>query len=172
MNKITPFPNLTPEFLQRTKDVAEKIQTAPENLLAVMYFETGGTFSAAQKNHSGGSAVGLIQFMPRTAKGLGTSSEELSKMTNVKQLDYVEKYLSSFKGKVGDIKNLYLSIIYPKALKSQSEEVFSKKSTLQQYVANKGFDLNKDGQITKSEMSERVGKTLEFIQKLNLFRFV
>jgi hypothetical protein len=59
--------------------------------MAAMAFETGGSFSPAVPNKAGSGAVGLIQFMPSTAKGLGTSTEALKKMSAVQQLDFVKK---------------------------------------------------------------------------------
>ena len=62
--------------------------------MAAMAFETGRSFSAKQKNLGGGSATGLIQFMPATAAELGTSTAALAAMTEIKQLDFVEKYMA------------------------------------------------------------------------------
>ena len=38
--------------------------------MAVMSFETGGTFDPGIRNAAGSGATGLIQFMPSTAAGL------------------------------------------------------------------------------------------------------
>lgn len=48
-------------------------------------------------NAPGSGAIGLIQFMPSTAKGLGTSTSALKQMTAVDQLAYVEKYFAPYK---------------------------------------------------------------------------
>ena len=37
-------------------------------------------------------ATGLIQFLPSTARGLGTTTDALAGMSSVEQLNYVEKY--------------------------------------------------------------------------------
>src|SRR3546814_14047294 len=66
--------------------------TKPEYLMAVMSFETGGSFSPAQANNAGSGATGLIQFMPNTAAGLGTSTAALAQMSSVEQLQSVEQY--------------------------------------------------------------------------------
>ena len=51
--------------------VRERLETMSENLgipvheiLAVIEKETAGSYSASQKNLAGGSATGLIQFLP------------------------------------------------------------------------------------------------------------
>jgi len=51
--------------------------------------ESGG--NAAAVNPKSG-ATGLIQFMPSIAKGLGTSTEELKKMSPTEQIQYAIKY--------------------------------------------------------------------------------
>ena len=71
---------LTPEFQQKVDAIEKRLKMEPGSLLAVMNFETGGTFDPAVKNRAGSGATGLIQFMPSTAKGLGTSTDALAKM--------------------------------------------------------------------------------------------
>lgn len=58
-------------------------------LRGVIQAESGGDPAA----HNASGATGLIQFMPSIAKGLGTSTEELRKMTAAQQIPYVIKYL-------------------------------------------------------------------------------
>ena len=47
-------------------------------LMSCMAFESGETFSPSVRNAAGSGATGLIQFMPSTAKDLGTSTTELA----------------------------------------------------------------------------------------------
>ena len=61
-------------FTSGVSELAKKYNVPEDYLYAVMSFETGGTFDPAQKNMAGSGATGLIQFMPDTAKGLGTST--------------------------------------------------------------------------------------------------
>src|SRR3546814_8645614 len=88
-------PNVTPEFINEVEAMAARLGTKPEYLMAVMSFETGGSFSPAQANNAGSGATGLIQFMPNTAAGLGTSTAALAQMSSVEQLQYVEQYFRS-----------------------------------------------------------------------------
>src|SRR3546814_19970917 len=74
------YPNVTPEFINEVEAMAARLGTKPEYLMAVMSFETGGSFSPAQANNAGSGATGLIQFMPNTAAGLGTSNAALGAM--------------------------------------------------------------------------------------------
>src|SRR5205085_3198990 len=64
-------------FKDKVVQIASDLGTNPNFLMAVMSFESGGTFSPSIKNAAGSGAVGLIQFMPPTAKGLGTSTAAL-----------------------------------------------------------------------------------------------
>jgi hypothetical protein len=57
--------------------------------------ETGKTFSPTAGK--GTSYVGLIQFGDSAAESVKTTREALLKMTAVKQLEYVEKYLEKKK---------------------------------------------------------------------------
>ena len=131
-----------------------------------MAFETGGTFSPSKKNGAGSSGTGLIQFMKSTTKSLGTSVDELSKMTAVEQLDYVKKYLKDYKGKLNTLEDAYMAVLYPKAvgkdkdfvLFNQYKTVNGKQVETLDYKQNSGLDTNQDGQITKDEVSSVVRK--------------
>ena len=75
-------------------------------------------------------ATGLIQFMPKTAEGLGTSTEELSKMSRSEQLEYVDKHFeTNLKGRLGDeggdISDLYMSVLFPAAVWVNQMTLFS-----------------------------------------------
>jgi peptidoglycan hydrolase-like protein with peptidoglycan-binding domain len=86
-------------FLLSVAHLAQTLDGEASNFMAIMHFETGHTFSASVKN-SGSGATGLIQIMPSTAPGLGTTTDDLADMCRIQQLDYVLKY---FKG----VKNQY-----------------------------------------------------------------
>src|SRR5690606_22727031 len=77
------------EFRARLCEVAAALGVEPDYLMACIAFETGETFRPDVRNAAGSGAVGLIQFMPATARGLGTSTEALARMSAVEQLDYV-----------------------------------------------------------------------------------
>jgi len=137
-----------PEFVQKVHDIAGRLGVKPEWLLAVMKNESG--MSTTARNPHGG-ATGLIQFMPSTAKGLGTTTEALSKMSAVQQLDYVEKYYTAYKGKFQSGADLYLATFWPAALGKADAYPIGGAVVAQQ---NPAFDLNKDGQITAGEFRQ------------------
>lgn len=141
-------------FISRVKEIATKIDVPADWLMLVMAFETGKTFSPSAKNPYS-SATGLIQFMDSTARELGTTTAQLAAMSNVQQLDYVEKYLLMRKKQYGMFNHpvdLYLSVFYPAAIKKPMDYVFPNWV----YSANKVFDRNRDQQITKSEIQDKI----------------
>lgn len=145
-------------FLQKVNDVAKSLGVKPEDLLTVMSFETGGTFNPAIKNAAGSGATGLIQFMPSTAESLGTSTEELAKMSRAEQMDYVHKYFKT-QTPIGNVKNpniddLYMGILWPKGVgKPDDYQLFQEGGKA--YSQNKGLDIDKSGSVTKAEAAAK-----------------
>lgn len=104
---------------------------------------------------------GLIQFMSSTANGLGTTVEELAKMTAVEQLDYVERHFKPFKGKLKTVADAYMCILYPKAVgKPEDYVLFDRADAPTAYRQNSGIDMNKDGKCTKAEAATKVAQKL------------
>lgn len=147
------------EFGTTLVSEAEKRGLDPQALLAVMSFETGGTFSPSEVNKAGSGATGLIQFMPRTAKALGTTTEKLARMSQTEQLTYVFKYLDQFKFNWSgmDVDDVYMSVLYPKAAGKPDGYVLFRSGTTA-YSQNAGLDSNRDGTVTKLEAAAKVRK--------------
>lgn len=153
------------EFIAKVIKVAGYLKVKPEHLMFLMWFETARTFSPSIRNKASG-AIGLIQFMPSTARFLGTSTEELENMTNVQQLDFVQKHLGIFRGKYSDWLDLYCGIFYPAAVgKPDSYRITSDIVAKQ----NPLFDINKDTDIEKSEIRAALLKQIpdEYKQYFN-----
>jgi hypothetical protein len=120
----TPVYNVSKDDLQALMSIANKYGFPVEYLINLINFETGRTFNPAITNSIG--ATGLIQFLKSTAKGLGTSTDALRKMTFKQQLAYVDKYIyANLKrhlkpdGKVPDTftqGDLFMTIFYPVAI--------------------------------------------------------
>jgi hypothetical protein len=142
------------EFREKVIRIAERIGANPNHLMAVMSFETGGSFSPKVKNAAGSGATGLIQFMASTAHGLGTSLSALEKMTAVDQLDFVERYFLPFKGKVTTLEDCYMAVLFPVAVGKPNSFVLFKSPTTT-YKQNKGLDADKDGKVTKAEAAAK-----------------
>ena len=147
------------DFLAKTNQVSTNLGIPEEDLLRVIQFETAGSFAPDQLSGTS-SAVGLIQFMPDTAKDLGTTSKDLALLNRVQQMDFVEKYLSRFKGKMKDFGDIYMAVHFPAAVgKDDDYVVYAKdheyKGRRKAYEANKGMDVNNDGKVTKAEAVAR-----------------
>lgn len=125
--------------------------------MVLMYGESGYTFSPSIR--SGGSptgAVGLIQFTGTTAKELGTTKDLLAKMTNVRQLDYVESYFwkKGIKGKVHSLGDLYMVIFAPAYLgRADTTKVYAIPTDA--YRLNASLDKAKKGYITVADIKAR-----------------
>lgn len=79
------------EFEDELEAMAMESDLDPEKIRRVMGPESGGNPSA--RNPESG-ATGLIQFMPSVARALGTTTDELAKMSATEQLPFVMRYLS------------------------------------------------------------------------------
>ncbi len=142
-------------FKDKVIRIAGNLKVNPDYLMACIAFESGASFSPSIKNAAGSGATGLIQFMPTTAKHLGTTVDALAKMTAVAQLDYVEKYFKMVNKPLKTLEDVYLSILYPAAVGRDPNSTLFKKGK-KTYEQNSGFDANKDGTITPAEISVKV----------------
>lgn len=145
-------------FKRRVIGISAALNIDPSWLMACMAFETGETFSPSVKNpHS--TATGLIQFMSATAKSLGTTTAELAKMSAEDQLEYVFQYFKPAKGRLKTLSDVYMAILYPRAIGKPEAFVLFPKGT-PAYAVNRGLDFNNDGSITKGEAAAKVAAKL------------
>lgn len=143
-------------FVQKVMAVSNNLGINPNWLMAIINWESAGTFSPAITNSIG--ATGLIQFMPKTAISLGTTTAQLKQMTAVQQLDYVYKYYAPYKSKIKGYVDMYLATLFPLALGKPLDFVLQSSTISAQAIAsaNPAFDLNHDSKITVGEISERM----------------
>lgn len=151
-------------FRERVRRMALDLKMpadGPNWLMACMAFETGETFSPSVRNGAGSGAVGLIQFMPATAKGLGTSTAHLADMTAEEQLDFVHRYFLPYKGKLSRLSDVYMAILWPAAIgKPDTAPLWDAATRPTTYRQNSGLDANKDLTITKGEAAAKVAAKL------------
>ncbi len=151
---------VSPEFRAKVVDICSGLGIEPSWLMACMAFETGYSFSPAKRNGAGSSGTGLIQFMAATAKGLGTTTEALATMTAVEQLDYVRLYFKPYAGRMWDLADVYMAILYPRAIGKPGDfALFVDPSKT--YQPNSGLDANKDKTVTKAEAAASVRAALD-----------
>ena len=152
--------------LQSIVETANAVGIEPDWLATIVNFETGGSFSPTQKNAAGSGATGLIQFMPSTAKNLlGTSTPEeairkLEAMSFLEQMKLVERYFAPHAGKMQDLSDAYLAVLYPAFIGAAADAVMGRTGSAI-YTQNAGFDSAHKGYITKADITGRINATLD-----------
>jgi hypothetical protein len=147
------------QFKRKVIAICGRLNADPNHLMAAIAFESGQTFSPDVTNKTSG-ATGLIQFMPSTAARLGTSVSALSRMSAEDQLDFVEKYLAPYTGRLVTVEDMYMAILWPVAIGKALDFVLFKTPS-QSYIQNRFLDANRDGVVTKAEAAAPVVALLD-----------
>jgi hypothetical protein len=149
-------------------------------LMACMAWESNETFSADVRNMAGSGATGLIQFMPSTALPFFYSADQIKRMTEGEkriygaratarlaamtpedQLNYVFRYFKPWKGRLKNLGDVYMAILWPGGVGQPDTYVLWNKDTRPTtYRQNAGLDINKDGRITRAECLVKVTEKL------------
>jgi hypothetical protein len=149
---------VSPVFKDRLFWLCEELDINPDYLMACIAFESGETFRADIKNMAGSGATGLIQFMPSTALGLGTTVAKLAEMTPEDQLNFVYKYFRPYRGRLRTLEDTYMAILLPSMVGRPLESTLFSGGVA--YRQNSGLDVNRDGKVTKAEASAKVREKL------------
>lgn len=150
---------VSPAFRDKIRAIAAELISDPSDVMACIAWESGRSFRADVKNMAGSGAVGLIQFMPATASGLGTTTTALEALTPEAQLDWVEKFFHPWRGRLRGISDLYMAILWPVAVGQPDSHVLFDKDDLNhpaRFRQNAGLDIDKDGHVTKGEAAAKV----------------
>lgn len=147
-----------PGFINALNKAASELGVNPRHLIAIMKQESGLDPQAVNRSSN---ATGLIQFMPKTAKSLGTSVGELHRMTAVQQLPWVVKYFKANGIRAGmDLGDLYMAVFYPAAVGKSNTYVLGRSGARgfsgAVYRQNKGLDADRDGSITVADVKRAV----------------
>jgi hypothetical protein len=140
------------DFMSEVNRVSSKFGVNPSDMLALMRSESSLNPQAVNRTTG---ATGLIQFMPATARSLGTTTEELRQMTAAQQMRYVEKFFDSVRLPQGaSAGQLYAYVFLPgrarREVLTTAGEAF--------YEANRGLDMNSDGRITIADLDARMAR--------------
>lgn len=146
-------------FEVKVREVASRLGMDPNHLMTIIHYETGGSFRPSIRNPYS-QAVGLIQFLPSTARRLGTTDTALERMSAVDQLDWVERYLSHFNGRLGTLDDAYMAVLCPVAVGEPANYVLFRRGT-RAYTRNPGLDRDDDGVVTKGEVTGAVHRVYE-----------
>lgn len=139
--------------VNRIKDISNKFSIKPVWLMRVIIKESGG-YPQAVNPYS--NATGIIQWMPSTAKYLGTSVSKLKQMSIFEQLFYVEEYLNKVTHNytIKSYEDLHLAVFYPAALGKLDSYVIGYGGKL--VAQNKAVDYDDDGVITKRDFKRYI----------------
>lgn len=152
---------VSPVFRERVRWIANTLRLPADDLMACMAWESGESFRSDIRNGAGSGAVGLIQFMPATARQLGTTTLALQQMTPEDQLNYVYKYFRPYAGRLNNLGDIYMAILWPKGVgKPDSYVLWDKGSMPTTFRQNAGLDLNKNGQVTRGECLTKIKEKL------------
>lgn len=140
------------DFMSEVNRVASRFGVNPSDLLALMRSES--SLNPQAVNPTTG-ATGLIQFMPATARSLGTTTEAIRQMSAAEQMKYVEKFFESVRLPQGaSAGQLYAYVFLPgrarRDVLTVSGEAF--------YEANRGLDMDSDGRITIADLDARMAR--------------
>lgn len=154
--------NAEPAFASKMVRVAQSLGLDASLLLNIMSLESG--LNPRAVNPQGG-ASGLIQFMPATARALGTTVQAIRAMTGVEQLDLVQKFYAPLARRIraqspGDY---YMATFLPGYLGASPSTVLGEQGSseiLPQtnvtkgkiYDQNRGLDVDGDGRITIADV--------------------
>lgn len=150
-------------FRAKVREIGGNLGIDPNSLMAVMGFETGYTFDPAVRNPQS-SATGLIQFLSSTAIGLGTTVNQLSRMTAVRQLDFVEAYYRPYASRIRNLGDAYLAVLFPVAIGRPDSYIMWRKDSgeyQREYAANSGLDVGRKGYITRGDAVSSVNQSFQ-----------
>lgn len=137
---------------------ARAVQCDPSHLSAVIMFESNWDPKAFNAAYEGS---GLIQFIKSTSAAMGYTTQQILAMSRIEQLGLVQRYLMPYRGRISTLTDLYMAVLRPTAIGKPDDHALITSAEGKAYIANKGLDLNKDGNITKLEATEYVRRRLE-----------
>jgi hypothetical protein len=142
--------------------LAARLNLDPDGLSAVMSLESGYDPAAVNldclnrlKRPSSQCATGLIQFMPDTARRLGTTVDALRRMGDAEQLEYVEKFFRPFAGRLQTPGDFYIATFMPAHVGKDPGFVLFEEGE-SGYAQNSGLDRDRDGRITIGDVTAAI----------------
>jgi hypothetical protein len=142
-------------FSAKVQRIAAQLNIPADWLMGVMWQESRLRPDA---RNSASGATGLIQFMPATARSLGTTTGALAAMDAVTQLDWVQKYYAPYAGKLHSFADAYFAVFFPAAIGKPDDWALSSAALSAGTIAaqNSGYDANRDGKLTVAEVKDRL----------------
>ena len=153
-------------FVKEVERVSSKYGFSSGALIGLMQSESGVNPQARNNN---GGATGLIQFMPATARALGTSTDALYRMNRAQQMRYVDAFFSPYASGLrgASAGKLYAYVFLPGRAGRQSGVLTENPENY--YTHNRGLDMNRDGRITISDLDRRIAGKIQEAKVGGLF---
>lgn len=153
-------------FVKKVSEISGKIGIDPNWLMAIMYFESGRTFSPSKGNNIG--CYGLIQFCPdedknyKTVNGKKYLMSDIAKMDYNTQLDLVYDYYKPYTGRLKSYTDTYFVTFFPLAVGKPDDWIIQGGGLTagQIYKANPAFQNVKDGKLRVWEVKKTILKEL------------
>ena len=153
--------DLDDRFFTDLRAVARDVGADPEDMVRVMYSESGVRADAHNPN---GDASGIIQFMPSTLRNVGWAhtAAAFRRLSGTEQLPFVRRYYRPYKGRLDTLAAIYVANFLPALLGHAGDPDFvltAKGGPLGwAYSANAGLDANGDLAITVRELELAVNR--------------
>lgn len=149
-----PQRGFTPDKAASIKATAERLGVNPNDLAAIISFETGGTFDPSIRNkpakgQKATSATGLLQFIAGSGgtpgKYYGMTRDQFGALPFEQQMQYVEKYLkdAGIGGNKTSVADMYNAVLGAPAS--------GYKEGTDAYAKNSKLDVNRNGVIERGE---------------------
>lgn len=114
------------------------------------------------------TAQGLIQCLKSTRESLGVHGE-LTDYSAIQQVGIIHHYFNRKISTVGaeninSFIDFYMLVFYPRASSKPLNYTLFRQGS-KAYKANKGYDLNKDGEVKKAEIASFINRKIERLSK-------
>ncbi len=143
----------------------------PNHLSRVIEYES--QYKTTARNNKS-SATGLIQFMPSTARGLGTSVSKINTMSFEDQLILTLEYLDNVEAMyapIDDSIDMYLAVFHPLSMqrREQGARTFLRRGS-PAYNLNTVNDLNHDGDIDEWDIGRLMRYDTSLVDTVKILR--
>ena len=155
---------VTQEFLDKVISISNELQINPDDLMAVMAFESW----IDPYNENSVGAYGLIQFTAvaiaeiNRRNGTDYTMEDVKNMDAMEQLELVYLHFKPKAGLMNSLADVYLAVFAPAYVdgteKDDNTVLYSIEDSPKAYYANSGLDTEKKGYITRADACAAVIK--------------
>lgn len=160
----------TAAFIDQLEIMSKEYGASVDDFLTIFFKETASYNNVLKidSRSKNSSATGLIQFMDDTAKGLGTTTDEIAQMSPLKQLEYVDKfYRNATGGKVSKLNSagqLRVATLAPAFIGKTDETIIYKADSINA-KSNPSLQDNNGNITVKSVQSATNDKNVSNVNK-------